>query len=477
MAKLFRILLTLLRSEKVVGWLFLMNVVAALGMIWLTKDTKLGDTWSYLGLAEGILHGKYSMWWELPGDYPDTFRAPGFPLFIAIIIWMFGSWKAVIWVNLVLYCAGLYLALRTIRLIDPRPEARNLMLLLLLPLLNVPYYIGQAYPEIPSLVAICAVLFMLARYPKPSVWHGVVLGCLYGFIFQCKPIFLLFPFVLPLMAYAVQRKGAKPIGHLVSMGVFTLTLLPYGLWNQVHHGVFSVTPLEGGGGVMHIGLWAGKIPGYTEHVYWGNFTGDELVRFTPEDSIPANIRAYEREWENVNEQLKPFLMQKDSIMITSRAKVTYRPVHTYNTAYTMERERLLKELTIRDALRSPGYTIAYKAYTAARMWVIGIQRGDFDRASTLGKVGLLYGPVTTGLMFLMFNTIVLIAYWRKRLRLKDTWYFLLFLVYFGLIHIPFVIQVRYTTPVRIAMVTLLALAIASFMGGHGGDRRVASDTA
>lgn len=444
--------------------LLVANMVVALGMVYVTRGKLLGDTSSYLGLAEGILHGNYSMWWELPGSYPDTFRTPGFPLFIAIIMKVFGTWKAVIGVNFLLYWAGVLLTLRTIKAIAPPPEVRNMFLLLLLPLLNVPFYIGQIYPEIPSLFAISAVLYMLRGKNSIGIGQALALGLLYGFIFQCKPIFLLFPFLVPVVGWFVQRKEFAFKAHLIAAGVFVITLLPYGMWNRTHHGIFSVTPLEGGAGVMHFGVWAGKIPGYTEKVYWHNFTGDELVRFTPVDSIPANIKAYEQEWVVVNEKLAPLLTPSDSLMLASGPLMTHSPSPTFNTAYTMERERLLKKLAIDDALKWPGYILAYKSYSAVRLWVIGIQRADFGKASLPKKVELLYGPLSTGVIFLMFIVFVPAAYIKRRVKLKDTWAFLLVLAYFGLLHIPFVIQVRYTTPVRFAMLAILALALVSFIG-------------
>ena len=85
--------------------------------------------------------------------------------------------------------------------------------------------------------------------------------------------------------------------------VFGATVLPYVLWNYSNHGVFKATPLEGAGSYMHIGYWAGKTPGYTDRFYLQNFMGDELIRFTPEDSIPAHIKEYELEWAGFKEKV------------------------------------------------------------------------------------------------------------------------------------------------------------------------------
>lgn len=447
----------LLQSGSTTKVLYWANMAVAFSIALLSRNTVLGDTSSYLGLAEGIRHGNFSMWWEIAGDYPDTFRTPGFPLLIAIVTSLTGTWKAMLGLNLVLYGIALFLTLRSIQFIDPRPQARNVFLLLLLPLLNVPFYIGQVYPEIPSLAAISAVLYILTRKGAMGTGMAIGLGLLYGFIFQCKPVFLLFPFLMPIVERVVLGRWAKLSTHLMAIVVFVITLMPFGFWNLKHHGLFSVTPLEGGAGVMHMGVWAGKIPGYTEKVYWHNFTGDELVQFTPEDSVPGNIKEYEQEWATINAQLAPLLTAKDTLMLASGALLSHSATPTYNTAYTLERERLLRNMAIEDAIKWPGYIFAYKSYSAVRLWVIGIQRGDFAKATLAQKAGLLYGPITTGGLFLLFILVVTIALIHRKFRIKDTWPFLLFVAYFGLIHIPFVIQARYTTPVRFAMLVVLSL--------------------
>ena len=107
--------------------------------------------------------------------------------------------------------------------------------------------------------------------------------------------------------------------------------------------------------------------------------------------------------------------------------------------------------------------MAYKSWSALRLWVIGIQREKFLEASTMGKLKQIYPTVMTLSIFLLSVFFITIAYRRKYLSIAATQPLLLHLLYFGLIHIPFVIQVRYTTPVRPAMVALLALAVASVL--------------
>lgn len=463
-----------LRSAEILGKrsvyivLLVLNATVTLAMMWATRNTMLSDGWSYLGLADGIVHGEYSMWWPLAEDYPDTFRAPGYPLLISMVMMVTGGWKAMIALQLVLYIVALVLALRTVKWFDPRIQVRSVFLLLLLPMVNVPFYITQIYTEIPALAAVSAALYLSTRYKRWSWGKAILVGLLFGFIFQCRPVFLFFPFMSVVIHHVVNKRSSDTRGQLLALTVFVATLLPFGAWNLRNHGVFQVTPLEGAGGYMHFGYWCGKMPGYTEHVYWHNFTGDELVRFTPEDSVAAHIAAFEKEWADIKTQLAPLLTRKDSVMMSERSAMPYAAINSFNTQYTQLREKLLFQKGKEHLLGDLGYTIAYKSYTAMRLWVIGIQRGDYHAASSSGKLKLLFATGVTGLLFLLFIWLVPLAYYRRVLDWRTTWQYLLYLGYFTLIHLPFTIQSRYTLCVRFVMFALLAFAISGLLWGKRG---------
>lgn len=458
-------ILSLLDRRSTFNLLLVLNVLMVLVTLWLTRNTTLSDSWSYLSLAEGLLHGEYSMWWPLEGYYADTFRAPGYPLFIAFFIKIFGSWQATKVAHFILYWVALHLTFRTIERFDPRRSTRSIFLLLLLPMMNIPFYITQLYTEIPVLAALALVLHLFLAPGRWSLGKAMVIGLCLGFIFLCKPIFLLFPFLLTAGTFLFDRSKMDFRGHGTMLGVFVLTLLPFGFWNLRHHGVFKVTPVEGGGGYMHFAYWCGKMPNYQDHISLGNFTGDELVRFTPEDSVPAHIAAFEQEWAGINARLEPLLTEKDSIMLASFDKMPYAVQQTYNSKYSLLREKLLVDLAIDHMVHDPWYTLAYKSYSAVRLWVIGIQRGDFKNASLGGKLQMLYATLSTGLVFLLALVVLPLAYKRGYLRMRTSWPLLAALVYTGVLHIPFTIQARYTVCVRFAMFALMAMAIAGLLGG------------
>lgn len=460
-ARIFRIL----DDRTTTTVLVVVNVAVACAILWASRHVVLSDTWSYLGLAEGILHGEYSQWWSLDTEHPDTFRTPGYPLFVALFIKVFGTWKATLVAQFLLYWVALFLTLKVIQRLDPRRAVRNVFLLLLIPMINVPYYIGQLYTEIPVLAAITLTLLLMTR-PGPRRWHDpIILGLLFGFIYQCKPIFLLFPIGYAVLAIFVDRTRATIQGSILMLVTFALTVMPYAMWNLRQHGVFKATPLEGAGSYMHIGYWAGKIPGYTDRFYLRNFMGDEVVRFTQEDSIPAHIEVYEREWVEIKRQLAPLLTAKDSAMLAALPHMPHPAEATYSTVYTMAREKLLFQSTMEHYRTDPLYVVLYKSYSAIRLWVIGIQRGDFMAASTMGRMQMLYATLSTGTVFLLSLVLIPLAYRKGLISLRATWPLPAYLLYFGVLHVPFTIQARYTTSVRFVLLALLAMAVVGLVQG------------
>ncbi|HRH38449.1 MAG TPA: hypothetical protein PK760_08895, partial [Flavobacteriales bacterium] len=393
---------TLLDNRTARRVLWCLNGIVIALMMWATRNERSGDHGTYMALADGILAGRYSMQSWMHDFIPDTFRTPGFPLYLAGIIKVFGAWQAIQGVQLVLYVISLHLMLRIIARFDGSWLTGNIALLCLLPLVNVPYYITQVLPEIPTLACVTASVYLLTRPYRLSWLNAVALGLLYGFSFQCRPVYMLMPPLLALGALWANKRSFDLRGHALAIVVFVITLVPYSMWNKEHHGVFSPTPLEGGGGVMHFGIWAGAIPDHQEHRYWSNFTGDEIVRFVPEDSVASNIAAYEREWDDVQARLAPLKTHTDSLM-EKAFDHGLCPARTYNTRYTLERERLLKEKAKALAAHKPGYALAYKSWSALRLWVIGIQRGNFLEANVLSKVKQLYATLST--LFILVLTV------------------------------------------------------------------------
>lgn len=436
------------------------NVAVALGLTLVTWGATGGDWATYTGLARGILAGEYTYWTELGLVIPDTFRTPGYPLLVAVVLKLFGYWEALKWLQFALYFATIACTAGVIRNLGGGVRACNLFLLLLLPSLNLPYYIGLMLPEVPTAAAVAASVYLLTL-PARRPWHYVAIGVLYGVAFQLRPAFLFLPPLLFIVA-AVRARRIQVL-EVVTLVCFALTLLPYGVWNLTHHGVFRVTPLEGGAGVFHTGYWAGRLPGYTERRYWGNVMGDEVVAFVPRARHDDEIRAFNAEWDAIDAELFPLLTPQDALMQAARQR---NPAlfPTWNSRYTLERERLLKQRTWDNIRREPGYYLTYKAYSAVRLWVIGVMRTDFIQAPDVWRRLAVLGPtLITSAHLLLAVVLVPLAF---RRRVIDAPLFLMVIVmltYWTAVHVPFVIQARYTVPMRFQLLALVAVAADGLM--------------
>lgn len=453
-----------LGSQRLRNALLIANGLITLLVLYVFRKPHGGDMLDYLALADGILQGNYSIWHRMPVEIPDTFRNPGYPLFLALFRVFTKELFVIQLAQMAMYVAAVLIMLRTISKLGGM-IAGNLFLLLLIPSINMAYFASGLYPETP--VLFLGSLFLWADVVLPRGWaRSVLMGLCIGAAFQCRSTLLLFPVFHELVTLFLERPRPDLRRSLIFLATFIITLMPYSLWNLKHHGVLRPTPLEGGGGVMYLGWWSGKVPGHKEWWYWKNFFSNEPISFT--DDVPGNIRAFDAECHQMDSLLRPFLTAKDSLMI---AALQPYGTKTYNTRYTLERERLLKKITLQHIKEEPGYTLRTKAYTAIRLWITGYDPYRLGAASIKGKVAELYPFVLTATIFLMAIIAIPLAMYRDRAWARRCMPLILWIVYFGAIHIPFAIQGRYVIPARLALLALLALALEHALLRRSGGAR------
>ncbi|HEY0977716.1 MAG TPA: hypothetical protein VGE21_09615, partial [Flavobacteriales bacterium] len=146
-----------LSSLRLRNILLAANVLMGVLVVYIFR-TAHGDLGDYLPLADGILHGTYSMWYRLPVDIPDTFRNPGYPLFLALFR---AIGPDLLWVQaaqVLLHALSVLLILRIVGRLGGL-IAQNIFLLLLLPSINVLYFSTGIYPETPTMFFACLFLW------------------------------------------------------------------------------------------------------------------------------------------------------------------------------------------------------------------------------------------------------------------------------------------------------------------------------
>ena len=447
--------------------LLVMVILAGIAVCYAASGSSGGDHHSYLSYVEGIRHGRYSCWWFYADYIPDTLRNPGYPVFLYLLSFLSNRVGLIQVTQVVLYVAAVGLMLYAIR----RQYANgpgswlliaNLFLLLLLPNLNIAHYASQVVPELLNTFLLTAY-FCLVVFWSPGSWRrAVVLALVGGAAFQTRPVFLFLPVLQLGMEWLMLRPQFRVGPALIQLALYGLTMIPYGLWNQRNHGQFRITSLEGGAGIMQLGFWGFRMPGYFERRNFGNIMGNEAIRFVDDADIPGYIAAYEHEWDEIDHELRPYYTRTDSLYLDSMRAHKPFMIMTRSSRLTTRREELMRDYTIRHIRQEPGYYLKTRVFTFFRLYVTGVQLDDWAKAKgAVGCLKVLYPFLVSAVTFLLALVLVPLALWRRRVGGFAFWLALLITIYFGAIHVPFAIQARYTTPVRMLLIYVTAVSAGS----------------
>ncbi len=453
-------IINLLEGKKTYWSLLLLNFIVGLLIFILTGKTLGGDYETYNSLADGLLTGNYSMYHFLPQYFPDTFRNPGYPVFLAFFKLFSSSLLLIQVAQLLLYFATIFLILNIIdHYFEKRLVIKNIFLLLLSGSIYIAIYTPSIAPEILMCFMMTLSFWIDIKLSDKKYFKYLLLGLLYGFIFQVRPVFLFFPLLKFILDWIVLKKEFLLRKNSIILVIYVLTMIPYGLWNYNNHGVFSITSLRGGAEVLNAGYWAQKIPGYKEDRSFANTFFEEPILFINRADKEKNIELYNKEWDFIDSSCARFLTLNDSFQINLWHTGQYHFPATLSGRYTMERERLIKAATINDMMHDKMYVIKSKLYSAVRLWVTGVQIENFRKATLSGKFILLIPMLLTGTIFLLSVLFIPIAFIKYKFLFTKLYSILILIIYYGLIHVPFVIQSRYTIPVRMLLLLVLAVSI------------------
>jgi len=453
-----------LRHRRATLLLVLLHGLVGLGIFLIAARTPFPDAQGYWHMGQSLLQGKFSSWHFLSKYYPETLRTPGYPAFLAIWQLLGASMWVVKAIQLVLYFVALYLMTRTLAKISADRLYVNLFLLVALPNIQIVYYAGYISAEMLAIacMALCVYLLFLPRTKINALWLGLAFFAL----FITKPSFLLLPFGLAVLM-VLQKRSAFAFSAIF-VAVFVVLLLPFGLWNKANHGTFKLTSLEGGAGAAHMGYWQLKLPnGYQEKFYWNNSVGYDITRpglFTQQQHN-AFVQTYEAEWRSLLDSISPLVTVQDSVYLDSMQYLHPTVFKLYNSQYTQAREAGLWQLTTQHIKANPGYFALSRLYHLGRSYVTGINYKDLQAASGPGIIKVVY-PFAVTFVCILLGLLVSLAYWLPAKRVLPNKLLLLAMaLYAGLIHVPFVIQARYTVPVHFIVLLLVALMLGRWLGG------------
>ncbi len=450
-------LLKILNKPATSKFLLTLNIFVGIVVFFIMINDVKPDAFTYAYLADSLLEGKYSFWYFENIYFPDTFRNPGYPLIIAIFRFFTENFLPIQLFQLVLYFLSLFLILKIIDRLYHTIAIKNIFLILLIPSIHVVAYTPAIFPEIAVTFLLICFIWLDLKLPDNSWKKFIILGLIFGLIFQIRPVILFLPFLYALYKFIINRQTSI-VKNLAMLVIFGLTMIPYGMWNKVNHGVFKITSLEGGGGVFFMGYWSLKLPDYYEYRYWGIYCHNEMISMIDETTRDQNIEEFNQQWNKIDSATLPLLNEKDLIMIELH-KSHPKLFRTHNSTFTLKREELLKKYTIENIKNNLPYYIKIKIYTAIRLWVTGIPLRDFKPAGVAKKIYLIYPFLITLFTFLAGIIFIPYAFYKWPHVRKKLTGILLITLYFGIIHIPFAIQARYTIPVRLELLLMIASSL------------------
>ena len=448
--------------KNLISILWILNILVACVVFSIASKINFADARGYLLMAESINHGKFSSWYLLSDYYPEILRTPGYPLFICLLKHINSSDFFIKVIQLCFYFLSLFLGVKILdKITSHNKVASAIFLSLTLVNIQLPFYAGFIGSDSMNIFFVILFIYILIVKEK-NYKNAILLGLAGGVAFQLRPAFIFFPFLLLSISFLFYRANSKYF--LIQLFVFALTLLPFSFWNLNNHGVFKPTPLEGGGGVAHLGFWSFKLPkNYTEHFQWGNNTGNDLLNpFYFTNNERTNFKnEYEKEWKSIVDSIKPNLSHKDSININIM-KSNPSIFVVYNSKFTIAREKLLWQKLTEHAKDEPYFYFKTRIYTFCRVYFTGINADNLAEAhSVKDKMKIIYPFIITFFSVFIGLLFFFIFILKNKFKVNEELVYIFFLcLYFGAVHIPFAIQGRFTVPVHLLVFILDAYLIA-----------------
>jgi len=443
--------------------LYFVTIVVALS----STQKVFPDTIGYTNMGLGLLEGKFSSWYFLEKFYPETLRMPGYPLLVGVSVKIFKSHILVYLVQISALLTMYHLGFMVLQKLVPQKEFRStatkIFLILCIASIQLPYYAGQIAPQALTGFFLMLFFYLLSRDRNPHRRVAVAQGVVLGILFQLTPALLLLPLLL--LPIILERQKITKATTLVSGVIFIMTTLPFGLWNYTNHGTFKITPLEGGAGAAHMGFWQYKLPkNYSENFYWGNNTGDDLVYpFRESDDLArAAVEDFEVEWHEVHNAIVKYKTEEDLHWERIMRKENPGQFVLQSSVYTRAREEALWALTLKHALNEPSYYVKTRVYNFFRCYFTGISENRLREAKSMAQLFSVIYPffitftlVLLGLAFVVTNAIRSWGTLDKNHKIL-----LATVLYFGVVHMPFVTQARYSVPVHCLVFLLVSVFFA-----------------
>jgi hypothetical protein len=98
-----------LTISKILVFLWIILILVTLAVFSFSIQRQFPDSVGYINMGLGLMEGKFSSWYFLEDFYPETLRMPGYPLFLGVLIKIFGSQISIFAIQYILLLFTYYL--------------------------------------------------------------------------------------------------------------------------------------------------------------------------------------------------------------------------------------------------------------------------------------------------------------------------------------------------------------------------------
>lgn len=460
-------------NQKWIWAMIMVNVLVA-GIVFVSSSyASFPDGPSYIQMAKGLLVGRFSSWYFLPEYIPETLRMCGYPFFLSIFLRFFDGDFPIKIVQLGMYFAAIFVALRIIAHRISGNFVQLIFLVLTAINIQVPYYAGQIATETATGFFLTLYCYMM-MVPLRTARNGALTGLLAAVVFQLRPGYLYLPFAVAIVFFFLPGILKERRTFIVTkLAVFIFLLIPFGLWNKRHHGVFKVTSLAGAASGAHMGYWTFLLPrDYNVNFIWGQFTiPNEFFMFSlyrlTDSERARNAVLFEAEKEAIHSAVTPLESDADRKTIDLMERLHPNVFLLHNTAYTMAREKVQARYLLRHIAENPGDYFLARTITFARLWFTGINLTRLKSATSIPAKFKVILPCLITFCFIFMGFIFSTLCFGFRVLDWREWAVpYMIAVYAAGSHSIFPISARYTVPIHLLLLMLVAVA-ASRILAHG----------
>lgn len=223
----------------------------ALRMLWIIfVPTQLYADWEWY---DKLAYHLSQVWRYEEDGAPTAYWPVGYPLFLAIVYWIFGhSYFAVKFISVLLsMCICLFTYLIARRLVSPVCARLSLVILALFP--SQIFFTNVLASEILFTALLILVIYLLVKRTDGSpICYPVIVGVLAGLLILVRAVALVLPLLIVFFYLKSNRRPALVLRDAaLTILVSYLTLSPWLLRNKVVMGTFTVA--TSGGINLYIG--------------------------------------------------------------------------------------------------------------------------------------------------------------------------------------------------------------------------------